>query len=124
MSSNSPTHWITWLGSTGGVTIIAYIIASSVPSFNDLVSLIGALLGTVISYQPMGAIWLYDNWSKEKRQRNLKWYLQVCWAIIVMVGGTFLMISGTYAAMVNIVNAYSKANTSPAWSCADNSNSV
>lgn len=52
---------------------MAYIIASAIPVFNNLVSLIGALLGTMMSFQPMGCMWLYDNWSQGKVDRSLKW---------------------------------------------------
>ncbi|KAJ5218534.1 uncharacterized protein N7498_000633, partial [Penicillium cinerascens] len=64
LTSNSPTHWITWLSCILGITVIAWIIASTIPVFNDLVSLIGALLGPIMCLQPMGAMWLYDNWGK------------------------------------------------------------
>jgi hypothetical protein len=50
------------------VTVIAWIIASTIPVFKALVSLIGALLGPVMCIQPMGAMWLYDNWEKAKRR--------------------------------------------------------
>ena len=46
----------------------AYIIASAIPVFGGLVSLVGALLGTLMSLQPMGAMWIYDNWRKSKNQ--------------------------------------------------------
>lgn len=38
---------------TFGVTLTAYIIASGIPIFGGLVSLVGALLGTLLSFQPM-----------------------------------------------------------------------
>lgn len=114
-------HWGTWLGCTGGVTIIAYAIASAVPVFGGLVSLIGALFGTLMSFQPMGFMWLYDNWGK---QRNGKWYAMVAWAVFVIVSGTFLMIAGTYGSIVGIMDSYKAEGGSSAWSCADNSNSV
>ncbi|RMD44454.1 hypothetical protein DV735_g615, partial [Chaetothyriales sp. CBS 134920] len=56
-------HWATWIGCTGTVAISAYVIASAIPVFDGLVSLIGALLGTFMSFQPMGCMWLYDNWA-------------------------------------------------------------
>jgi hypothetical protein len=106
------------------MAIIAYIIASAIPVFGGLVSLIGALLGTLMCFQPMGCMWLYDNWSKSKRERTLGWTLMVCYSVFVIVSGTFLMIAGTYGSIVGIMNSYKASGGSSAWSCADNSNSA
>jgi hypothetical protein len=88
------------------MAIIAYIIASAIPVFGGLVSLIGALLGTLMCFQPMGCMWLYDNWSKSKRERTLGWTLMVCYSVFVIVSGTFLMIAGTYGSIVGIMDSY------------------
>ncbi|KAK5079396.1 hypothetical protein LTR51_001593 [Lithohypha guttulata] len=111
-------HWAVWLSCTAGITLISYIIASAIPVFGPLVSLVGALFGTLMCFQPMGAMWLYDNWHKP---RNARWYAMVTFACFVIVSGFFLMIAGTYGSAVDIKNA--KGRTAP-WSCADNSNSV
>lgn len=124
LNSNSLIHWATWLGCTFGVTVVAYIIASAIPVFDGLVSLIGALLGTLMSFQPMGCMWLYDNWSQGKVDRTKKWILMVCFSGFVVVSGTFLMISGTYGSAVGIAETYKESGGSAAWSCADNSNST
>jgi len=77
-----------------------------------------------MSFQPMGFMWLHDNWSRPKGEQGLKWKLMVAWSIFVIVIGTFLMIGGTYGSIVEIMAAYEKSGGSAAWSCADNSNSV
>lgn len=114
-------HWATWLSCTGGTTLIAYVIASAIPVFGGLVSLIGALLGTLMCFQPFGAMWLYDNW---RNARTMKWYAMVAWCTFVIVSGFFLMIGGTYGSVVDIKNAYAESGGSSPWSCADNSNST
>ncbi|KAI0521535.1 putative amino acid transporter [Xylaria bambusicola] len=119
---NTPTHWISWIGCTLGTTVIAYVIASAIPVFGGLISLIGALLGTFMSFQPMGCMWLYDNWCK--KERNLHWHWMVFFSVFVIVSGTFLTIAGTYGSIVGIINSYNESGGSAAWSCADNSNSV
>lgn len=111
-------HWAVWLGCTGGTTLVAYVIASAIPVFGPLVSLIGALFGTLMCFQPMGCMWLYDNWH---RPRTARWYAMASFAVFVIVSGTFLMIAGTYGSAIDIKNT--KSRTAP-WSCADNSNSV
>ncbi|KAJ2989167.1 hypothetical protein NUW58_g3605 [Xylaria curta] len=119
---NTPTHWFAWIGCTAGITITAYIVASAIPVFGGLVSLIGALLGTLMSFQPMGCMWLYDNWHKDNRSAH--WYWMVFFSIFVIVSGTFLTIGGTYGSIVGIIDSYRAEGGSAAWSCADNSNSV
>ncbi|KAK4630125.1 N amino acid transport system protein [Fulvia fulva] len=121
LSSNTPTHWIVWLCCTAGIALVSYILASTIPVFGELVSFAGAAFGTLLCLQPMGFMWLYDNWSRPNR--DFKWKLGVAWAWFIIIGGTFLTIAGTYGSIVGIINALDAgASTSP-WSCADNSNS-
>ncbi|CAG9983547.1 unnamed protein product [Clonostachys byssicola] len=124
LTANSVVHWSVWLGCVFGITLFAYIISSAIPVFGGLVSFIGALLGTLMSFQPMGCMWLYDNWSKEKRKRDIQWAFMVVWSVFVVASGTFLMVAGTYGSVVGIIDSYQKNGGSKAWSCADNSNSV
>lgn len=124
LTSNSLTHWATWLSCTGGITITAYVVASAIPAFGGLVSLIGAFLGTLMSFQPMGCMWLYDNWNEGKVNPTLRWRLLVGWSIFVIASGTVIMVAGTYGAVVGIMSSYAKAGGQGAWSCADNSNST
>ncbi|RSL55147.1 hypothetical protein CEP53_007221 [Fusarium sp. AF-6] len=121
LNSNSAVHWGTWLACTGGVTIIAYIIASSIPVFGGLVSLIGALLGTFMCFQPYGCMWLYDNWTDGKKTKSLKWCLMVAWSVFVIVAGTFMVVAGTYGSVVGIMDSLKKAGETGPWTCADNS---
>ncbi|KAF5022810.1 hypothetical protein F66182_5152 [Fusarium sp. NRRL 66182] len=121
LNSNSFTHWATWLGCTGGVTVIAYIIACAIPVFGALVSLIGALLGTFMCFQPFGCMWLFDNWGR--KDRDIKWTLMVCWSVFVIVIGTFCMVAGTYGSVVGIIDSAKSDGGAAPWSCADNSNS-
>lgn len=121
MSANTVTHWVVWISCTFGISIIAYIIASAIPVFGDLVSLVGALLGTPMCFQPMAGMWLYDNWSAGKMNKSLRWMAMVAWCAFVVLAGTFLMVGGTYGSVVTIIESYKKSGGSAAWSCADNS---
>ncbi|CAD0105792.1 unnamed protein product, partial [Aureobasidium uvarum] len=75
LTSNTTIHWITWLGCTSGVTLISYIVASAVPVFGGLVSLVGALFATLLSFHPYAGMWLYDNWQDGKRKPTKTWLL-------------------------------------------------
>lgn len=136
LTSNTPIHWAAWLGCTGGITLVGYLIGSGIPVFDGLISLIGAVFATLMMFQPMGFMWLYDNWHKD---RNAMWKAGVAWALFNIIMGTFITIGklpsisrlhrilahmflgGTYGSVLGIIN--SKDRTDP-WSCADNSNSV
>lgn len=100
----------------------SYLIASGIPVFSDLVSLIGALLSTFMSFQPMGCMWLYDNWKIGRERPTVKWMLLSSWSILIVVLGTFLTVAGTYGSIVSISASSKAASGTSAWSCADNSN--
>ncbi|KAJ5579226.1 amino acid transporter [Penicillium hetheringtonii] len=118
LAGQTMIHWVTWLGSTFSIVTIAYIVASSIPVFSDLVSLVGALLATSLCFQPMGCMWLYDNWGPGKRDKSMG----VAWCIFMILSGFLLTIGGTYASIVTIKNSYEKSGGSSAWSCANNDN--
>jgi hypothetical protein len=120
LSSNSLIHWATWLGCTFSVTLVAYLIASSIPFFDSLVSLIGALLGTFLAYQPSGCMWLHDNWSR-RTDRDWKWTTMACWSGFIIAVGTFITIAGTYGSIVGIIDLLREDGGSKPWTCADNS---
>lgn len=124
MTSNTFIHWGTWIGCTFGCTIIAYVIASGIPVFNNLLSLIGALLGAVLAYQAAGCMWFYDNWSEiYTTKRTWKWIALAFWSGFLIVVGTFITIAGTYGSVVDIIESLQKEGVSRPWTCADNSNS-
>ncbi len=99
------------------MTLIGYVIASAIPVFSTLCSLVGALFGCLVSMVPMGMMWLKDNWVGNPN-RTLKHKLGAAWAIFVVVAGIFVTVGGTYGAVVAMVNA--GENGKP-WGCEDNS---
>jgi hypothetical protein len=122
LTSSTFTHWATWFGCICGCAIISYCIASGIPVFGPLIGLIGALLGTLQCFQPMGCMWLYDNWSTGKEDMSARWLFMVCWSLFIIVSGTFLMIAGTYGSVIGIIDALKVEGASGPWSCVDNSN--
>ncbi|KAL1304362.1 hypothetical protein AAFC00_003366 [Neodothiora populina] len=124
LTSNSKTHWMVWLGCTLTVIICAYVIASAIPIFDGLISLIGALFGTFFNFHPFALMWYYDNWREGKAQRRPRWILLACWSFFVIAIGSFLLVAGTYGSIVGIIDSYHAAGGSRPFSCADNSHSV
>jgi hypothetical protein len=123
LTSNSFVHWSTWIACTTSTALIAYCIASGIPAFGGLVSLMGAVFGTLMCFQPMGAMWFYDNWNRSDRG-SVRWKLMCCWAAFVIFIGTFLMVAGTYGSVVSLIDIFAEDSGAGAWTCVDNSNSV
>lgn len=124
LANDTIVHWTTWLSCTFGVALIAYTIASAIPVFGGLVSIIGAFFGTLMSFQLMGCMWLYDNWNAAKCKRSTTWVAMISWSVFFILSGTVLMIAGTYSSVVGIIETYQEAGGSAAWSCVDNSNFI
>lgn len=49
LTSNSLTHWVVWLSCVGVSALSSFVIAEGVPVFDGLISLVGALFGTIMS---------------------------------------------------------------------------
>jgi len=86
LTSNSPWHWITWVSSVFGVIIVGYIIASAIPIFGSLISLIGALFVPITAIIPYAHMWLHDNWFGSS-DRPVKTKLVAAWACLIIVVG-------------------------------------
>ncbi|KAI7184602.1 hypothetical protein KC316_g7249 [Hortaea werneckii] len=123
LASNTMIHWMSWLGCTALMTIVSYVVASAIPVFGGLVSLVGALLGTLLSFQPYGLMWLYDNWNLPAEGRKIRWKLMVAWCVFVILSGSFLLVAGTYGSIVGIMTSFRESGGTTPWTCADNSNS-
>ena len=87
-------------------------------------SLIGAFFGTLLCFEPMGLMWLYDNWYADESARTVRWKIGVIWSVCVIVVGLFLMVAETYGSALSIINALRTGGDTSPWTCADNSNSV
>lgn len=99
-------------------TAISFIIAEAIPFFDDLVGLIGALLGTFICIQTEAYMWMWDNW---REPRTLQWKLLMAMNIAFFIIGWFLMVAGTYGSVVAINDSFKTGDISSPFSCADNS---
>ena len=121
LGANTLVHWVVWLACVFIVVVVAYVIASGIPIFGSLISLVGAFLGTLQCFQPAGCMWLYDNWSRGKESRSTKWLSMVCLSVSMIVVGTLMMIAGTYGAIVGIIDSLRMGGASGPWACGDNS---
>lgn len=124
VNKNTVKHWVTWLGCTFGCSCIAYIIASTIPSFGTLSSLIGAAFSTILCVIPYGVMWLFDNWPQRKSATWISgWTWHAVWSVFVSLAGVVVMIGGIWGSALDIHAAYSQPGANGPFTCADNSNS-
>lgn len=111
----------TWLaiGSWAGITftfwLIAWIIAESIPNFNNLLSLISALFASWFSYGISGVFWLFLNWGNYAK--NWKKIALTMLNLFVFAMGAAVCGIGLYASG----KAIHDESGSSSWTCADNS---
>ncbi|KAF2164280.1 hypothetical protein M409DRAFT_67845 [Zasmidium cellare ATCC 36951] len=111
LTTRTRTHWMVWFSCVFSVIIIGYVIASAIPAFNGLVSLIGAVLGTPICITAYGAMWFYDNWQFRRRaDRGTWWIVGAGWAAFVTIVGFYCMVAGTYGAVKDVEDLYASSN--------------
>ena len=53
----------------------------------------------------MGMMWLYDNYSRGKATKSVRWMLMVAWSILIIILGSFLVVAGTYGSVVSIIDS-------------------
>ncbi|KAK8845615.1 hypothetical protein IAR55_006331 [Kwoniella newhampshirensis] len=120
LSKNTPIHYAVWYGTVAATCAVGFIIAEAIPFFNDLLSLIGALLGCLICIQTEAYMWMWDNWRSPTRGSR-QWNLLMIMNIAFFVIGWFLMVAGTYGSVVVINQHLHDGSLSGSFSCADNS---
>ncbi|CAO1635116.1 unnamed protein product [Parajaminaea phylloscopi] len=59
LTTPTATHWAVWLGSNILVVAIGFVLAASIPVFDDLLSLIGSTVGAFFAVMVAGLILLY-----------------------------------------------------------------
>ncbi|TXT08883.1 hypothetical protein VHUM_03011 [Vanrija humicola] len=123
LASNSAIHWATWLGCMVGTSAVAYVIASAIPNFGNIISLLGALISPNDCIIPYTFMWWHDNWRyktpSERASRRLRLTLALNVALFFVA--LFMTVAGTYGAVKDLIDSSSSAGP---WSCADNTGSA
>jgi Transmembrane amino acid transporter protein len=105
-----------WVLITLTFWILAWIIAESIPNFNNLLALISSLFASWFTYGLAGVFWLYMNWGQLRKKK----ILTIINCLIVLMGAG-IMVMGLYASSIAIKEEGSQGSGS--WTCADNSKS-
>jgi hypothetical protein len=114
MVKRTKTGVIGWLGITGAIWTIAWIIAHSIPVFSNLLGLVAALFASWFSYGIPGALWLwmyYGEWFSSPKR-----IAQFAANTLLMLVGLIVCALGLWASGEAIAQ---DAGTQP-WSCKSN----
>lgn len=147
LTKNTATHWSVWTGSYVIALAVAFLLAAAIPIFDDLLSVIGATVGSLFCILAGGWTNLFLLAAEEDAMTNNEnpsssWALRSYRAaftspnkswkrkghfflgVFLVLAGCFLLVGATYGSVVQIVDAYNSGEVSSAFSCADNSNST
>jgi amino acid permease len=103
-----------WIGILFALWTVAWIIAESVPVFNNLVGLIAALFASWFTYGLAGFMWIYLNWGG--LGKNWKKIALTVVNLLIFALGAASCGLGLYASGL----AISQDKSGASWSCADN----
>ncbi|KAK5159266.1 hypothetical protein LTS14_002408 [Recurvomyces mirabilis] len=118
MQENTWLSFGSWVAIILTLWVIAWVIAESIPVFNDLNSLITALFASWFTYGLSGIFWLYMNYGQWFRNSRKIWLTVLNFLILIM--GAVICGIGLYASGKAI---HDDAGSGSSWSCADNSGS-
>lgn len=134
---NTIIHWATWMILMLVAICVGFVVAGGIPFFNDLLALIGALIGTSFTMIVPGFLALYElgkyrpkdgdgrfAWlvqSKKKWGLNKKNMITASVAIFTIVFGSYIAVSGIYGSVKSIIDGYRNGLVPSGFSCADNS---
>ncbi|CAN6653852.1 hypothetical protein TRVA0_026S02190 [Trichomonascus vanleenenianus] len=124
LSQNTLLGWGTWIGILLGQWIIAYIIASTIPTFNDILSIMSALFISFFGFIFWGAAYI----QMKSEDLGKGWYKRLDWKgkamlavnILMIVLGLFILGPGTYATVESIIDNFRSGNTRGVFTCATN----
>lgn len=136
LQSNSMIHWITWSGMTCLCVGVGFLIATSIPFFDALMALLGAVFGTTFTLIVPGFMFLYDMaygfypeggasanpiiWLKHSHNA---WFVSRTTALLAaiawfcIIGGIYASVSGLYGTIVEIITSYETGAVGTAFSC-------
>ncbi|WDK20872.1 transmembrane amino acid transporter [Colletotrichum graminicola] len=114
---NTKMGWITWLGLITVITVVAFIIAEAIPFFSELLSISSSLFISGFTFYFPALMWfmLIRDGSPFATQNLTRTILNG----IVFVIGIVVLVCGTYASIVEIVDLkFKSGKISSPFTCA------
>ncbi|KAF7540364.1 hypothetical protein G7Z17_g12232 [Cylindrodendrum hubeiense] len=112
---NTKKGWITWTTLVAVITLFAWIIAEAIPIFSELLSISASLFVSGLSLYFPPIMWFL-------LLKEGKWYAKenIRSAIvngIVFLVGIIVLVGGTYATVVELINTFKSGSVSKPFSC-------
>ncbi|OTA96325.1 hypothetical protein M434DRAFT_67802 [Hypoxylon sp. CO27-5] len=113
---NTTKGWVTWLALISFITLIAWVIAEAIPFFSDLLAISSALFISGFTFYFPAIFWFM-------LIRQGKWYakenlLKSITNALVFIIGIVVLVGGTYASIVDIMDQYNEGTVRGAFTCA------
>ncbi|CVK98833.1 related to neutral amino acid permease [Fusarium mangiferae] len=116
LQKHSIIHWVTWLGSTLGISAVAFITAEAIPFFSYLIGLIASACCAPTCFIFPALMALYMD---RGNHRSSKGKIVLCGLhIFTLLLGAFITVSGTYTSIQSIIDAYANGVVGGAFTCA------
>ncbi|KAI1805120.1 transmembrane amino acid transporter protein-domain-containing protein [Daldinia bambusicola] len=113
---NTTKGWVTWLALITLITVIAWVIAEAIPFFSDLLAISSALFISGFTFYFPAIFWFM-------LIKQGKWYAKenILTSLLnglVFIIGLVVLVGGTYASIVDIIDGYNKGKVRGAFTCA------
>jgi hypothetical protein len=80
--------------------VAAFILATAVPIFSDLIGIAAALFAAWYTYGIAGFFWLYDTYHLGNKSAELKRrWVGTTLAVLTILAGAFISVAGTYVSI-------------------------
>ncbi|KZT06809.1 uncharacterized protein LAESUDRAFT_736693 [Laetiporus sulphureus 93-53] len=116
--SHTLPGWSTWILLCFATTAIAFILASAVPIFSDLVGITASVFASWYTYGIAGFFWLYDTYylCGGKHALRRRWIGTIL-VVLIILAGAFICVAGTYVSVKLIVEAYDSGTVGRPFAC-------
>ena len=113
---NTRRGWLVWISLIAGLTVVAWLIAEAIPFFNGLLGIISSLFSSGFTFYFPALFWFYliREGSWYRGWRNISF--SVLNALMLVIG-LFVLVGGTYANILSIMDEYAFGNVGSAFSC-------
>ncbi|KAL2121279.1 hypothetical protein VTJ04DRAFT_5306 [Mycothermus thermophilus] len=113
---NTPMGWATWIGLDAIITVLAWVVASAIPFFSDLLAICSSLFISGFTFYFPAIMWFMFICEG-------KWYAPKNWLltganILSFAVGVIVLGVGTYSSIWDIIHRYDAGQVSDPFSCA------
>ncbi|KAJ5948235.1 N amino acid transport system protein [Penicillium verhagenii] len=112
---NTKMGWITWLAVVTILTILEFVVAEVIPFFDDLLSVISSLFVSGFTFYFPAIMWFMFI-----RKGSLFTPKNMAMALLnglIFAIGLIVLVAGTYASVVDIINSYKEGTVGGVFSC-------